>query len=340
MTGNSTYRPTNTAVLSVCAVEAPEVVTSAAFDERLSDTLRRVRLRPGMFERLAGIHERRWWPEGVSFTDAATMAGAKAIAQSGVDPERIGLLIDTSVSKANLEPSAAVATHHTLRLPTSCVNYDLSNACLGFVNAMHLAALMIDSGQIDYALVVDAEGARLTQEKTLTRLAGPDTTSADVIAEFATLTLGSGAAGMVLGRADLHPEGHRFVGGVFRAGSEHHLLCVGDLEMMRTDVKGLFDAGLELSRKTWAEAGGEFDWHELDMYVIHQISQVHTNALCAAVDIDPGRVPRTFPEYGNIGPASLPFTLALHAGALSAGDRVLFMGIGSGLNAACAELLW
>ena len=340
MSGNTTYRPANTAILSVSAIEAPTVVTSAEFDARLAETLRRVRLRPGMFERLAGIRERRWWPEDVTFTDAATTAGAKAIAESGIDPDRIGLLIDTSVSKANLEPSAAVATHHALKLPTSCVNYDLSNACLGFVNAMHLAAMMIDSGQIEYALVVDAEGARLTQERTLARLARPETTSADVIAEFATLTLGSGAAGMVLGRADLHPAGHRFVGGVFRAGSEHHRLCVGDLEMMRTDVKGLFDAGLELSRKTVAEAGAEFDWHDLDMYVIHQISQVHTNALCAAVDIDPTKVPRTFPTFGNIGPASLPFTLALHADSLEPGDRVLFMGIGSGLNAACAELLW
>ena len=340
MSGNTTYRPVNTAVLSVCAIEAPTVVTSDEFDEQLSDTLRRVRLRPGMFERLAGIRERRWWPQDITFTDAATLAGAKAIAESGVDPERIGLLIDSSVSKAHLEPSAAVATHHALNLPTSCVNYDLSNACLGFVNAMHMAAALIDSGQIEYALIVDAEGARVTQERTLNRLARPETTSADVIAEFATLTLGSGAAGMVLGRADLHPDGHRFMGGVFRAGSEHHLLCIGDLEMMRTDVKGLFDAGLELSRKTVADAGSEFDWHDLDMYVIHQISQVHTNALCAAVDIDPARVPRTFPTYGNIGPASLPFTLAMHAGSLAAGDRVLFMGIGSGLNAACAEILW
>jgi acyl-CoA:acyl-CoA alkyltransferase len=250
------------------------------------------------------------------------------------------LLIDTSVSRANLEPSAAVAVHHALDLPTSCLNFDLSNACLGFVNAMQIAGMMIDAGQIEYALIVDGEGSRLTQERTLNRLNEPGTTSADVIAEFATLTLGSGAAGMVLGRADRHPDGHRIVGGVSRAGTEHHRLCVGDLDMMRTDVKGLFDAGLALSEQTWKQACMDFDWADADLYVSHQISQVHTDALCAKLDIDPDRVPRTFPLFGNIGPASIPFTLALSAPTLRPGDQIVCMGIGSGLNTSCVELTW
>ncbi len=75
-------------------------------------------------------------------------------------------------------------------------------------------------------------------------------------------------------------------------------------------------------------------------YVIHQISQVHTDALCRRLGIDPALVPRTFPTRGNIGPASVPFTLALEADELEAGDRVLLMGIGSGLNACCTEIVW
>lgn len=338
--GNATYRHTDTAVLSVCAVDAPRVVPSAWFDEQLTETYRRVGLRAGMLEKLAGIVERRWWPEDVTFADAAAMAGAKALAESGVDPGQVGLLIDTSVSKAHLEPSAAVAVHHALGLPTSCLNFDLANACLGFVNGMQLAATMIDAGQIDYAVVVDGEGARHTQERTIERLRQPDSTAQDVLSQFATLTLGSGAAAMVLGRASAHPEGHRFIGGAARAGTEHHELCVGDLERMRTDTKGLLEAGLALSVALWEEASDTFDWSAMDRYVIHQISQVHTGALCAALDIPADRVPRTFPTRGNMGPASVPFTLATQVDGLVSGDRVLLMGIGSGLNASCAEIAW
>jgi len=340
MSGNATYRHTNTAVLSVSAVDAPVVVTSAEFDARLSDTYERVGLRPGMLAGLAGITERRWWPSDMSFSEGAALAGEKALAEAGVDRSRIGLMVNTSVSRDHLEPSTAVGIHHALRMPTSCVNFDLANACLGFVNGMQLAATMIDSGQIDYAMVVNGESARHTQEVTLDRLAGPDSTAEDVMSQFATLTLGSGAAAMVLGRADEHQEGHRFIGGVARAGTEHHDLCVGDFEHMRTDTRGLLQAGLALSHDTWQDARSEFDWADMDRYIAHQISQVHTEAMCKVLGIDPTRVPRSFPLRGNMGPAAVPFTLAMEVDSLQAGDRVLLLGIGSGLNTNCAEIAW
>ena len=338
--GNVTFRHHNTAILSVTAVDAPIVVTSQSFDDRLAETYERTGVRPGMLSAVAGIEERRWWPEDVSFVDAAVMAGEKAIAESGVDKRRIGLLIDSSVCREHLEPSKAVSVHHNLGLATSCLTFDLSNACLGFVNAMQLAATMIDGGQVDYALIVDGEGSRRTQELTLDRLAGRDTTAEDLWSQFASLTLGSGGAAMVLGRADLHPEGHRLIGGVSRAATQHHELCVGTLDDMRTDSKALFAAGIQISIELWEEAKSEFDWSQMDRYVSHQISKVHSAAICKALNIDPELAPSTFPTRGNIGPAAVPITLALEAASLSPGQRVLLMGIGSGINACALEIEW
>ena len=335
-----TFRHHNTVILSVTAVDAPIVVTSQSFDDRLAETYERTGVRPGMLSVVAGIEERRWWPEDVSFVDAAVMAGEKAIAESGVDKRRIALLIDSSVCREHLEPSKAVAVHHQLGLASSCLTFDLSNACLGFVNAMQLAATMIDGGQVDYALVVDGEGSRRTQELTLDRLARRDATADDLWSQFASLTLGSGGAAMVLGRADLHPEGHRLVGGASRAATEHHELCVGTLEDMRTDSKALFAAGLQLSIELWEEAKSEFDWSGMDRYVSHQISKVHAAAICKALNIDPTLAPSTFPTRGNIGPAAVPSALAVEADSLEPGQRVLLMGIGSGINACALEIEW
>src|SRR4051794_2658960 len=341
MSGNATRLFANTAVLTVQTADAPRVVRSEDFDAALADTYRRVGLRPGLMERLAGIRERRWWADGVTFVDGAAMAGAKAISESGIDPSGIGVMINTSVSRRYLEPSTAVAVHHALGLPRSCRNFDVTNACLGFINGMELAAAMIDSGQVDHALGVNGEDSRHVQERTIDRLNRPETVSRDVLSQFATLTLGSGAAAMVLGRADLHPEGHRLVGSVSRAGTEHHELCVGDNDMMQTDLKGLLDAGLDLSMQLWAEAADEFDWAQgMSRYVMHQVSKVHTRAMCDRFSVDPALVPTTFPTRGNLGPASVPFTLAGEQDSLIDGDRVLLMGIGSGLHAACLEIAW
>jgi acyl-CoA:acyl-CoA alkyltransferase len=340
MSGNATYRYRDVSVLSVCAVDAPLVVTSDEFDARLAPTYGRVGLRPGLLQGLAGITERRWWPTDVTFSESAAMAGAKALAEAGVDPSQVGLLIDTSVSRAHLEPSSAVAVHSMLDLPSTCMNFDLANACLGFLNGMQLAATMIDAGQIDYALIVDGEGTRHIHEVTLDRLSRPDATREDVLEQFATLTLGSGAAAMVLGRAGNHPDGHRFLGGAMRTASEHHRLCIGDLESMRTDAKGLLDAGVALGRALWEDSKSEFDWSDMDRYIAHQVSRVHTRAMCRALELDAARVPLTFATRGNMGPAAVPFTLATQVDSLQAGHRVLLLGIGSGLNASFAELMW
>lgn len=344
MAGNSIHRFRNTSVLAVCAIDAPVVVTSAEMDDRLASVYQRVGLRPGMMQRLAGIIERRWWNEGTTFADGAAMAGAKAMADAGVQPGQIGLMVNTSVSRAHLEPSTAVAVHHALGLPSSCQNFDVANACLGFVNGMQLASAMIDSGQIDYALVVNGEDARGIHNATIGRLQDGNGTAKEVFAQFASLTLGSGAAAMVLGRSDAHPEGHRFLGGATRAGTEHHLLCVGDMDYMHTDSTGLMNAGLALSKELWAESADDFGWRDttrsIDRYVMHQVSSVHTKAISQALDIDLDLVPMTFPVRGNLGPAAIPFTLAGISGELSAGDRVLLMGIGSGLNASISEIVW
>jgi 3-oxoacyl-[acyl-carrier-protein] synthase-3 len=340
MTKNANFSFEDVAIVSLEACEAPIVVTSASVDERLTPFYERTDGQPGMLETLAGIRERRQWPDDVSFTDAAAMAGEQAIVASGVDRSRIGLLIDTSVCRARLEPSSAVTIHDALGLQTTCLNFDLVNACLGFVNAMHLAGVMIDAGQIDYALIVDGEGTRELYDNTINHLNQNGEGLADIIANFASLTLGSGSAAALLGRHSENPGSHRMLRGFFHAATQHHELCVGSLERMTTDTRALLDAGTELAKLAWDDAGAGDTWGGRDRYIFHQVSEVHTNAMLDVLGIDPDRVPKTFPYYGNIGPAAIPITLAKVADTLSSGDTVLCMGIGSGLNAGVLEIQW
>jgi 3-oxoacyl-[acyl-carrier-protein] synthase-3 len=323
----------------VVACHAPEIVTSAEFDAQLAASYERVGTRPGLLERLAGVRERRWWPEGTGVQEPAAMAGAKAVAESGVDIDAIGLLIDSSIDRDRLEPSSACTVHHLIGLPSSCISFDLSNACLGFLNAMHVAGAMIDAGHIDYALVVDGENSRHVQEPTLARLSSPSATKDDFRAEFATLTLGSGAAGMVLGRHSENPGSHRMIRGGARSDTRHHELCVGSLEKMRTDLTGLLEAGVSLAKEAW-DAAAQPSWQEADRYIMHQVSTTHTAMVCRQLGIDPAKVPLTFPFFGNVASASIPITLAGEVDSLQSGDRVICTGVASGLNAAAIEIVW
>jgi len=313
MSGNFYYSFDDVAVVSIEACDAPIVVTSEELDQILSPFYDRVGADKGLLQKLAGIEQRRQWPADVSFIDASVMAGEKALAAAGIDPSRVGLLTNTSVCRDRLEPSSAVTVHDALQLPSTCINFDISNACLGFINAMHLAGTMIEAGQIDYALIVDGEGTREIQQNTVDRLLSAESTMDDLFANFASLTLGSGSVGMVLGRHSENPGSHRLLRGDFRAATEHHELCVGSLEGMKTDTRALLRAGTALGKLSWDDASGKAGWKNMQRYIIHQVSRAHTSAIVDILGIDPQRVPLTFPKFGNIGPAALPFTLANEA---------------------------
>ena len=266
------------------------------------------------------------------------------LADAGIDPDRVGLLVSTSVSRDYLEPSTASIVSGNLKLSDTCQNFDVANACLAFLNGMDIASRMIERGEIDYALIVDGETANLAYEKTIERLSGIDVTEEQFRNEVATLTLGSGAAAMVLARAELAPGAPRYKGGVTRAATQWNGLCRGNLDRMVTDTRTLLIEGIKLAQKTFLAARQALGWvvEELDEFVIHQVSQVHTAAFIKAFGIDPKKVLTIFGEHGNIGPASVPIVLSKlrEMGRLKKGDRVALLGIGSGLNCSMAEVVW
>ena len=340
----ATQRYDQVVISGLAHVDAPDVVTSAEIEARIEGTLERLGVQPGLLESLSGIVERRVFADGVLPSEVAARAGEAALADSGVDRDDIGVLLNTSVCRDFLEPSTASLVHGRMELPTEAANFDIGNACLGFVNGMNVVASMIESGQVDHGLVVDGETSKFTLDATIERLASDACDEQTFREQFATLTLGSGAVAMVLSRAGTTPFEHRFLGGLSRAGTAHANLCTGHVHEMRTDTKGLLLAGLELAAHTWKEAVSAFSWdpQSVDTYVVHQVSKVHTRAVCDTLGLDIDRFPLIYPEFGNIGPAGVPTVLSRSVtdGTVAAGDRVMLLGVGSGINTAAAEIIW
>ena len=334
----------NVSIASIAHIDAPRPLSSADINTRLKPTLDRLGIKTDVLQDIAGIYSRRMWDDGVQSSDAATMAAEKALAELDVPRDRIGLLVNTSVSRDFLEPSTASIVCGNLGLSENCQNFDVANACLAFLNGMDIASRMLERGEIDYALVVDGETANLVYEKTLERMTAPDVTEEQFRNELASLTLGCGAAAMVLSRSELTPDAPRYKGGVTRAATQWNKLCRGNLDRMVTDTRMLLIEGLKLANLTFVAAKQALGWvvDELDEFVIHQVSQVHTQAFIKAFGIDPKKVLTIFAEHGNIGPASVPIVLSKlkEMGRLKKGQRVALLGIGSGLNCSMAEVVW
>ncbi len=143
----------------------------------------------------------------------------------------------------------------------------------------------------------------------------------------------------------------RLVGGVACAAPEYHHLCRWGVEeidtlnytiSMHTDSTGVLKHGVELGKKTWEYFLSELEWNPsmVDRTICHQVGSCHQETILKALGIPLEKDFVTYPYLGNIGTVSLPITAAIadERGALTKGDRVAFLGIGSGLN--CMMLGW
>jgi len=319
-----------------------EVVTSVALEQRLRSLYERLGVSIGRLELMSGIRERRFWPVGTRPSHAASHAGEAALARAPIPRAKIGLVLFTGVCRDFMEPATASVVHANLGLAPTCAAFDVSNACLGFLNGMALAAEMIERGSIEAALIVSGEDARPLVDETVRSLtAGPHVGRSELKLAQASLTIGSGAAAAVLTHSRHAPKSPRLVGGAVLAATEHHALCSGDRidnggPLMHTDSEALLHAGNALAASTWVEFLRELDWSsgDVERIVTHQVGIQHKRHLFQTLGLDHARDFPTVAEYGNIGSVSLPLTLSLarDAGFVQDGQRVALMGIGSGLH--------
>ena len=149
----------NVHVSAVGHVLPERVVSSLEIEDRLAPAYDRLGFHPGRIELMSGIRERRHFEPGTRPSAVATQAAEIALERSGFDRNELGMLIFSSVCRDFMEPATASVVHANLKLPNSCQCFDMSNACLGFANAMMVAGNMIELGQIESALIVAGAGA-------------------------------------------------------------------------------------------------------------------------------------------------------------------------------------
>jgi len=323
----------------------PEVVIpTTAIERMLSETYERLRISPGTLEAMTGVAKRRFWKEGVTPSALATRAAEELFEQTGFDPSKVSALVSTSVCKDYLEPSVASLVQGNLGLQPNCLNFDVGNACLGFMTGMSVVANMIELGQIQAGLVVVGEGSRDVTLATTRRLQRPETTFDEFRENLATLTLGSASCAMLLVHEDISTTGHRLMGGLSMAATDHNRLCIGTAEQMHTDAPKLLSEGVSLAHQNWIQVRSDLNLEpeRIKTYAMHQVGKANHEAVIHALDLPEERTIRLYPDYGNVGAAGVPLAMSMakEQGKFNDGDTVMLMGIGSGLNTQMMQVVW
>lgn len=321
-------------------------VTTRYITEQIGETLDRVGIPRDMIMDLTGITERCYWEESpVKPSVIASRVGQKAIDQAGVTNADIDLIINASIWRDHTEPSTASLVHGNLGLSRECMNFDVSNACLGFVNGIATASQMIEAGLVKHALVVSAETMEDAVFPTIELLKKPETSKTLFKNNFATLTLGSGAVAMVLSHRSVTRTAHQVNGVIFRAGTEYNRLCIGDPPYMNTDASALLRASMDVGRSAWQAASAELSrWEDPgSLYIPHQVGMRHVMGVNKAMgNLPMEKVYVIFPNYGNMGSAAIPvaFSMAVDEGKITSGQHVGLIGFGSGLNSGFMSIDW
>ncbi|MDD4973541.1 MAG: 3-oxoacyl-ACP synthase III [Bacteriovorax sp.] len=326
-----------------------QLMTSNMIEEALAPLYQKLKLPEGRLELMTGIQSRRVWPSGTKPSDLSTLASEKLFLKSNIKKTDIDLLIHASVCRDFLEPATASVVHANLGLPRKTMIFDLSNACLGVINAIVVAGNMIDNGQIKTALIVSGENGGPLIENTIRELlSNPNIDRKSIKKYIANLTIGSAATAILLTHRDCAPSGHTILGGAVETDSSANHLCRGDGNthslVMQTDSEELLKYGVILAKSTWQGLLTELAWdnNTPDLVLTHQVGTAHEKLSLESLELTHVKTFRTYPFLGNTGSSALPITLMMahEDGKIKKGEKVALLGIGSGLSSIMLGVEW
>lgn len=289
-----------------------------------------------------GIRERHVVSEGESMVTLSVAAAERALADAGVAPEDVELLVLATATPEQPIPSTATIIQPMLGLKNA-VCFDIAAACSGFLFALNIARQFILTGEIKTAMIIGAE--------TLTRYT-------DYTDRGTCILFGDGAGAAVLQecpagegvlRCAWHSDGtySDFIqmpggGSRFPPSVKEHIdarlpfIKMKGNETFKVAVRSLSDVSLEVMAAEGVTS------EDIALFIPHQANMRIVSAVGDRLNLPAHKVYVNLDRVGNTSSASIPLALreALDQGLVKRGDLVLFAAFGGGLTWAGTLIRW
>jgi 3-oxoacyl-[acyl-carrier-protein] synthase III len=281
-----------------------------------------------------GIRERRIAADDEALTDIALPAARQALADAGVEPHEVDLLVCATVTPDMMFPTSSALMADELGMPDAAA-YDLLAGCTGFVYAVVQAYGMLASGVSRRALVVggDVLSKILDWHDRSTLVLFGDGAGAVVMEPVER----GGFLGFELG-ADGGGGEHLWLpgSGSRRFESPDGLVKMNGREVFKFATRVLVSS----AEAVLATCGRTID--EVDVYVPHQANVRIIDHAARKLGVPQEKVVVNVDRYGNTSSGSIPLALAdaRDDGRLREGQLVLMTGMGAGLTWGSALIEW
>ncbi|RIL72392.1 ketoacyl-ACP synthase III [Staphylococcus devriesei] len=300
---------------------APEKVVDNAYFESFLETS------DEWISKMTGIKERRWAREEQDTSDLAYEASKKAIADAGIEPKDIDMIIVATATGDTPFPSVANILQDKLgtdKVPTM----DQLAACSGFMYSMITAKQYIQSGDYKNILVVGAD--KLSKITDLT-----DRSTA--------VLFGDGAGAVVIGEVS---EGRGIIS--YEMGSDgsggKYLYLNKDTGKLVMNGREVFKFAVRImgnaSTRVVEKAGLQSE--DIDMFIPHQANIRIMESARERLGIEKEKMSVSVNRFGNTSAASIPLSIQqeLENGKIKDDDTLVLVGFGGGLTWGAMVIKW
>ena len=280
-----------------------------------------------------GIEERRIADEKESSGDMAIKAVENLKSKGAVVEDADAIIVATS-TKSYTFPSTAGLIQKAFNVKNSCLAFDISAACSGYIYALNTAASLIESGECKKVLIVAAE-------KCSDLLNWDDRTTAILFGDGVSTALLEASSDDNKGiiSTDIGSEPNDEILIVKGGGSVNPITE----ENVEDNTNTIFMAGTEVFKKavkTFDETinktvkAADLGLNDLSIIITHQANTRIMNAVAKSLGLSDDKFYVNIQKYGNTSAASvgIAFTEAFESGAVKEGDYVLLTAFGAGLT--------
>jgi 3-oxoacyl-[acyl-carrier-protein] synthase-3 len=281
-----------------------------------------------------GIRERRIVEPGQGTLDLSVHASRQALAEAGLKPDDIDLIVLATATPEHPLPS----TSCELQAALGCgwvPAFDIAAACSGYVYAMVNAAHFIDSGMATRALILGSETLTsiTDMEDRGTAILFGDAAGAAVLQPSTDPNKGILAARLgadgARAKAVWVPGGGSAEPASIKTVNERlHYMKMKGREIYKFAVNMMHS----LVKETAEEAGVSLD--DLALVIPHQSNLRIIESAVGRLGIPMEKVSINIDRFGNTSAASIgvAFHEARQTGQIKSGDLVMFVAFGAGLT--------
>lgn len=231
--------------------------------------------------------------------------------------EKMDLIVVASISGRSQMPSISYEIQKYFDIK-NCMCMDILAGCAGFINALDIAKLYIDSGRINTALVVGVEKLSVHLDQN------------DINTE---ILLADGAGAIVIKKSN---DDKLYDSYIESKGQKGEILTCVNNEKIYMDGKEVYKYAVTDTVKNINKL---LDKNEITMeditYVIpHQSNRRILSSMANKLNLPSDKMYSNVEEYGNTFCASIPIALddMFKQNKLKENDKVILIGYGGGLN--------